>query len=204
MGKEFDSKIKSDIAISEINLSYRIAVADLVSKYFGKEKGNRPLPDVEKIISYVNNCLQKNGYKTVNEPLIKRGGSEKISKIKNIVNNYDRDLIWMKFTTDKFLGCVAFSKGTTTNKDVNFKMNNKSGKIINSCRKFWDTSFILCFPLIPKNENAVPSKQMEYKVGECLISENVPILDYFSHYPSVSAKVQSYICQGKNKITDFY
>lgn len=84
------------------------------------------------------------------------------------------DIIWMKFTTDDYLGVVA------TSLDINFSTTNTSGKIINHLDKKWNEEFVLVFPLpnIPKPLNR---QLIESGIGNYLISKNVPILDFYSH-----------------------
>lgn len=92
---------------------------------------------------------------------------------------------------DGYLGVVA------TSNDVNFgyppseesynekttKNNwryNTSGIIIHSLDKVWDTSFVLIFPLknIPKGFDR---GSIECGIGNYLIHNGVPILDFYSH-----------------------
>jgi hypothetical protein len=108
------------------------------------------------------------------------------------------DIVWMKFTKEGHLGVVAVSN------DINFQMpkskgdyhkknNNKwefntSGIIIHYLyekanyddKKKWDESFVLVFPLqnIPPCLNR---RDIECGIGNYLIANEVPILDYFSH-----------------------
>lgn len=96
------------------------------------------------------------------------------SGIKNDNGLADKnDIIWLKFTTDGFLGVVA------TSADINLNENYTSGKIISSLNKKWDKEIII-FPLqnIPKDLNR---QRIESGLGNYLISKGVPILDYFSH-----------------------
>lgn len=52
-----------------------------------------------------------------------------------------QNIIWLKFTTDGYLGVVASSF------DINFSYESTSGKLIDSVGKKWDETFVLIFPL---------------------------------------------------------
>ena len=56
------------------------------------------------------------------------------------------DIVWMKFTTDGYLGVVASSN------DINFDEDNSSGKLIKSVGKKWDNNKIIIIPLNIVNE----------------------------------------------------
>lgn len=89
-----------------------------------------------------------------------------------------RDIIWLKFTEDGYLGVVADSF------DINFRYDNSSGKLIrvNDPAQKWDDSFVVIFPLTKDLLNVKFRKQIETAVGNYLIEEKgVPIIDYFSH-----------------------
>ncbi|MGI5898738.1 MAG: hypothetical protein ACOX8S_02320 [Christensenellales bacterium] len=107
---------------------------------------------------------------------------EKIKQENSLADK--RDIVWMKFTRDGFLGVVA------TSNDINFDMppskdeyNNKhstSGIIIHNLGKTWDEDFVLIFPLrkIPAD---LKRGDVERGIGNYLIKKGVPILDFFSH-----------------------
>lgn len=104
--------------------------------------------------------------------------------------NY-KPLIWLKFTTDGYLGVVAAGF------DFNFNMNYTSGKILKAVGKEWDKSKLVVIPLSEKmlnkaknkytktnkkNENRIIRNVIERELGEYLIKEKkVIILDYYSH-----------------------
>lgn len=87
--------------------------------------------------------------------------------------NNRNHIIWMKFTEDGYLGLVAASD------DINFSMKNSSGSIINYLTQKWDESFVLMFPL--KGITDGLRKDIECGIGNYLIDNNVPILDFYSH-----------------------
>ena len=101
-----------------------------------------------------------------------------------------RDIVWIKFSEDGYVGVVASSN------DINFqipsdesefdiKINNRwrynsSGIIIKKLGKKWDTDFVLVFPkfTIP---NSMTRHGIEKAVGNYLIDHQVIVLDYYSH-----------------------
>lgn len=95
-----------------------------------------------------------------------------------------KDLVWMKFTDQGFLGVVAASS------DINFFIpkdgetdvsnRNTAGIIVYTLKQSWDRSFVLAFPLksIPED---LKCSDIETGIGNYLIDKNVPILDYYSH-----------------------
>ena len=103
----------------------------------------------------------------------------------------ERDIVWMKFTKDNYLGVVADSN------DINFDIPNdrnmydekrenglwkynSSGILIHYLGKEWDSSFVLICPIIkfPEGKNR---HFIEKSIGDFLIEKNIPILDYYSH-----------------------
>lgn len=99
------------------------------------------------------------------------------------------DLVWIKFTTDGFVGVVADSDDINfTNRDNNsrwysgdeFNKCNSAGIIIDYLNKKWDESFVLIFPLanIPEGYNR---HDIEHAIGNLLIMNDIPVLDKYSH-----------------------
>lgn len=104
----------------------------------------------------------------------------------------ERDIVWMKFTKDGFLGVVA------TSSDINFQIPNDSkeykekkengkwkyntsGIIIHFLEKKWDESFVLISPLPNISEKLLNRGDVERGIGNFLIKNEVPILDFYSH-----------------------
>lgn len=84
------------------------------------------------------------------------------------------DIVWMRFTTDGYLGVVASSN------DINFDYGTNSRKIITSVNKEWDKNRIIIVPLLNikgRYERAVVEKM----IGNYLSDNNVPIIDLYSH-----------------------
>lgn len=115
----------------------------------------------------------------------------------------EKDIVWIKFNEDGFVGVIAVSN------DINFdippnesvydnkvwkydeytKKNelvlkyNSSGILVHKLKKEWDESFVLVFPLRKFKESCGYSRHnIEMAIGNYLIEQNVPIIDFYSHY----------------------
>lgn len=85
-----------------------------------------------------------------------------------------RDIVWIKFTQNGYVGVVASST------DINFDDDNTSGRIIDSVGEKWNRDFVIIIPL--ENMNDKLNRQMvESIIGNSLIEKGVPILDFYSH-----------------------
>ena len=93
-------------------------------------------------------------------------------KDKYKLNNINH-IIWLKFNTDGYLGCVAASN------DINFGNTNPSGMIIAHLKKKWNEEFVLIVPL-PQITDGL-RKDLECGLGNYLSEKGVPILDFYSH-----------------------
>lgn len=157
-----------------------------------KEQADKNTVDIEIISMYINEFLEKIGIRKVKEPkfdLSKYKIDYDIIKQENSLKDR-RDIVWLKFTEDGYLGVVASSH------DINFKIPckksqydikngeewayNTSGIIVHKLEKKWDESFTLLFPLngIPEGYNR---GHIEKAIGNLLIQKGVPILDLYSH-----------------------
>lgn len=85
------------------------------------------------------------------------------------------DIIWLKFTTDGYLGVVA------SGFDINFSYECTSGRLVNSVGKKWYDKCVLIFPLTKDILSVHNKKDMETAVGNFLIDKGVPIIDFYSH-----------------------
>ncbi len=157
--------------------------------------------DVNVITTYVNDFFRFIGMNTVAEPVIYNPLQIDYEKIKrDYVLDELGDIVWMKFTKDRYLGVVA------TSNDINFDIPNNtaeydtkewrynsflkqkkwvwkhttSGILVHQLGKVWDTSFVLVFPLsnIP---NGYTRGNIERAIGNYLIDKGVPIIDFYSH-----------------------
>ena len=161
-----------------------------------KEQAKAKPPEIQTIIDYSNEFLKILKMEPTLSPKtqllngkVENDFYEKLKKDKNLKDI--RDIVWMKFTTDGYLGVVAVSA------DINFDMPiseneynlktikgywkyNTSGIIIHKLGKEWDESFALVFPLqnIPES---LERGDIECGIGNYLIDKGIPILDYYSH-----------------------
>lgn len=90
------------------------------------------------------------------------------------------DLIWLKFsvnpnTNQKYLGVVALGN------DINYSYDSSAGKLITEVGHEWDESFVCIFPLTEEILNCKNRRQIETGIGNYLIAQNVPIIDFYSH-----------------------
>ena len=173
-----------------------------------KEQAKLTPARIEDIIKYTNEFLIILGMKSIADPVLhypnaKLAHPDFYNQIMKDNNLKDiRDIVWMKFTKDGFLGVVAVSN------DINFDIPsfyhqynyelkgqhnwwiyNTSGIIIHMLGKVWDEQFVLVFPLsdIPEcikqgdTEHRIGRGHVECGIGNYLIEKKVPILDFFSH-----------------------
>lgn len=165
-----------------------------------EEQSKMKSVEIEKIIEYVKCFLEFLEMGKVN--ILKISGQNiDYKKIKNDNKLQDeKDIIWLKFTTDGYLGVVA------TSNDINFDipeskktynqrikiynqytkqeqqvwLHNTSGIIVHHVNKSWDDTFVLVFPLKNIKKNITRS-DIERGIGNYLIAKGVPILDFYSH-----------------------
>lgn len=156
-----------------------------------QEEAEKDPTPVEKVISYCNEFLSGIGVSPVANPVM-NPREISYSEIKKQYHlNDERDIIWIKFTADHFVGLVAQSN------DINFDippsadvyndkdksqrwLYNTSGIIIHRLGKRWDTSFVLVFPL-RLNNITYTRHEIETAIGNYLAYKGAAILDYFSH-----------------------
>lgn len=165
-----------------------------------EEQANLKPVEIEKIVGYINHFLELLKMGKVEFPIM-NGKNINYQKIKTDNGLQDEgDIVWLKFTTDGYIGVVA------TSNDINFdvpkskgeynekiKVYNKwdgkekrlwahttSGIIVHHVKKSWDESFVLVFPL--KNiPDGLTRHDVERAIGNYLIDNGVPILDFYSH-----------------------
>lgn len=145
-----------------------------------EEQYNMEPVDDEKIVELINEFLQSLNMPSVADPKvipinrdIRRFNYSKIKEKYNLADK--RDIVWLKFTKNKHhIGVVG------TSCDINFNSNNTSGKIVSHLKESWDESYVFIFPLknIPEGLNR---SDIESGIGNYLIANNIPILDFYSH-----------------------
>ncbi|WP_461218265.1 hypothetical protein [Lapidilactobacillus salsurivasis] len=157
-----------------------------------------PVP-VDVIVALINEFLVKIDLPEVAHPIMTDFKVDPATK--NVVMDYSaikRDnnlnavnhIVWLKFTMDHFLGVVA--SGNDCNFDIppdaaNYNdpgrqsrwQYNTSGILINQLGKKWDERLLVVIPL-PGITNKLKS-DIECGIGQYLLQQDVPILDYYSH-----------------------
>jgi len=170
-----------------------------------REQISLPPAKIESIIDHTNTFLGLLGFSRVDKPgdIIANPAEVRKSNYDKIKDDYGLkhidDIIWMAFTKEKkydngYLGVVAVGA------DINFDMPlskddnhktiiekghykyNTSGIILRELGKSWDKSFVLVFPLpnLPL-DGVLKRGDIECGIGNYLIDNNVPIIDYYSH-----------------------
>ena len=170
-----------------------------------KQQLKIPTVDINRIIQLTNCFIEVYGLdvyngdnivKTVNLDLTEFNKKTK-ERYKGITSEHD--IIWMKFACNR-VGVVACSNDinfdipATKNEydEINFTKSGKkkgwkhntSGILVHSVNLKWDDSFFLVFPLLGLPEGNEGKKQrhnIETGIGNNLISNHVPIIDYYSH-----------------------
>lgn len=145
---------------------------------------------VETIAKYTNEYLAALGVEPVKKPKFDTPVDATDQELEDFLKTtlyetvHERDLIWMKFTSDGFLGVVAASTDVNfdipSGEETDLRHRNTSGIIVHSLAKSWDRSFILAFPLFEIPED-LQRGNIEVGIGNYLIRRSVPILDFYSH-----------------------
>lgn len=176
-----------------------------------KNPGKKGLKDRNKIIELTCNFLEMCGFDNyfqiykdiikidvIGDVTIFLDAFNKDTKKKYGLNN-EKDIVWLKFAKNGFLGVVASSNDINFNylsdaKDYDERigprkwkyntsgiilhhLKNNVGSLESGCE--WDTSFFLVFPLpgIEKKQRHL----IETGIGNYLLENGVIILDYYSH-----------------------
>lgn len=89
------------------------------------------------------------------------------------------DIVWIKLNTN---GCISV---VGVGCDIYFtektKTTTSSGRINTYLEQEWDEKTVLVFPLIGIEQTSFNRSDIESGVGNFLIANGVPILDYYSH-----------------------
>lgn len=152
-----------------------------------EEQAKMRAVEVTDVINIVNDYLRKAGMKTTEDlnfnPRIElsKNAIRQISYYSISKNNElcdKRDIVWIKFTEDKYISVIG------TGCDISFSdwaINNTTAGLINQhLNKKWNDKLVLIFPLkgIPDNLNR---SDIESGIGNYLIYKEVPVLDFYSH-----------------------
>lgn len=177
------------------------------TKRFEMAKQQLILPTIDKecVIKLTNSFIKTYGLKVYDgDNIVKTDNVNLLEFNKNTKQMYsgitsEKDIIWIKFA-DNRVGVVACSN------DINFDIPstkdeydeiifrksgkkkgwkyNTSGILVHSVNLKWDDSFFLVFPLLGLKEGKEGNKQrhdIETGIGNYLILNDVPIIDYYSH-----------------------
>lgn len=144
-----------------------------------KEQHKLPVVEREDIIKYVNDFLYSIGMEKSVDPVIKPKKTEKRRIDYSKINKENKeDIVWIKFTNDNYISVIG------TGCDISFteyaKNNTTAGLIIQSLDLEWDDSEVLIFPL-NNIQDGLNRSDIESGIGNYLISQGVPILDFYSH-----------------------
>ncbi|HEL2255252.1 TPA: hypothetical protein U1X30_001830 [Streptococcus suis] len=165
-----------------------------------KKQLEKPIVEVDTIATDILEFLKELGIKTTETPKIEPSKIDYREIQKEYSLNSERDLVWLKFADNGYLGVVA------TSNDVNFQIPtneseydlkvrvyneyeekykeewkfNSAGIILHKLGLEWDESFVLLFPLgkIPEEYSR---HDIEKAIGNLLYKKGVPILDLYSH-----------------------
>lgn len=159
--------------------------------------------DINKVISLTKEFLTLANLKMSENPLFQHIQPEDYNQAfyEKLQSKFklseQEDIVWMKFTKDGFLGVVATSNIINFNipstadeyndlsngnskSSTNVWKYNTAGIILHHLKKEWNEEFVLIFPLTNIPANLSRSK-IKCGIGNYLIENEVPILDYYSH-----------------------
>ncbi len=158
------------------------------------EESTKEPVSVEEISGLITSFLNEINIGTTDQPRYENPLPFDYQGIKTEFKlNDERDIVWIKFTKDGYIGVVATSNDINFNyptcesdydkKDEDEDDNwifNTSGILVHELKKNWDESFVLVFPLANIPDGYIRG-DIEEAVGNLLINNKVPILDYYSH-----------------------
>ena len=172
--------------------NFRVTMAKEQLKLYEEEKNkwcNKHLELSEKdwkgkhkkdIVAHVNYFLSSiMNMKAVDNPYIKpKNTKERRIEYSKINTIQKEDIVWIKFTTSGVISVV----GTAC--DIYFtdfaEKNTTAGRINQILNQKWDDTVVLVFPLV-NIPDGLNRSDIESGIGNYLISQGVPILDYYSH-----------------------
>ncbi len=151
-----------------------------------KSELSKPIVEIKEIINLTNIYLEQEfNISTIDDPFIYLDKGKFQNKIepKDFYSEYKlkynltkkQDIIWMKFTKCGHLSTVCCSN------DINLWYTNTSGKLIKKLNLIFNEEFVLVFPLPEIKGNSSLRHQIELEVGNNLINNGVPIIDFYSH-----------------------
>ncbi len=144
-----------------------------------KEQYLLPVVGREDIIKYVKDFLSSMGMEISVDPVIKPKKREKRRIDYSKINKENKEnIVWIKFTSNNYISVIG------TGCDISFtdyaKNNTTAGLINQYLGLEWDDSEVLIFPL-NNIQDGLNRSDIESGIGNYLISQGVPILDFYSH-----------------------
>lgn len=167
----------------------RVEMAKKQLNRFQEQKAKNKIQSKKEIIELVNTFLEQIGIginsKFDNEVKLK----SKKETSKGRISYFDikqqsgisckEDIVWIKLNK---CGCISV---VGVGCDIYFthktKTTTSSGKINTYLKQEWDEEFVLVFPLIGLEQTSFDRSDVESGVGNYLIANGVPVLDYYSH-----------------------
>lgn len=167
----------------------RVKMAKEQWNKFKKQKINNQNDYKEMIITLVNEFLERIGIginTEFNNDVEVKSGEE---RIKGRISYFaikqksgilcKEDIVWIKFNKS---GCISV---VGVGCDIYFtqkaKVETSAGKINAFLKQEWDEESVLIFPLINLDKLSFNRSDIESGVGNYLIANEIPILDYYSH-----------------------
>ena len=142
-------------------------------------KKQKELPSIT--IEHVMNILWENYYAVLKIDNPKKWGRVSYSKIVKSSGIEDKkNIIWIKFakdiqTDELYVGTVGAGYDINNHWDY----ENMSGMLVKHANCVWDDSSVLVIPV--RLRDGKKRDDFEKAIGNLLIKEHVPIIDYFSH-----------------------
>ena len=167
----------------------RVKMAQIQLEKFKEQELKKENKDKTAIIKLVNEFLEKIGIaineEFDNEVEVKKAEDKSRGRISynNIKKQsgiiYKEDIVWIKFNTNKCISVIGVGC------DIYFTQKTKeetsAGKINTFLEQEWDEESVLVFPLIGLDKLSFNRSDIESGIGNYLIANDVPILDYYSH-----------------------
>ena len=167
----------------------RVKMAEIQWKKFEEQKCNKQNKDKAAIVKLVNEFLEKIGIyindkfdnnvkvKSAEEKNRGRISYSDIKKESGIICK--EDIVWIKLNTN---GCISvIGVGCDIYFTQKTKLKTSAGKINTFLKQEWDEESVLVFPLIGLDKLSFSRSDIESGIGNYLIANDIPILDYYSH-----------------------
>lgn len=167
----------------------RVKMANEQLLKFQRQQAKQQNKDKEDIVGLVNTFLKKIGIEI-------KPGFNNVVKVKSTKEtnkgrvsyfaikqqtgiSSKEDIVWIKFNKN---GCISV---VGVGCDIYFTSKTKettsSGKINKYLKQEWDEESVLVFPLIGLDKLELDRSDIESGIGNYLIANDIPILDYYSH-----------------------